>query len=925
VTSHNQAKTARPLTSEEPDHPEAPFVSATPVEASRGDEPSLATRSQGIAPAPASAAPSIARFLRSFQVLLRSARLYQKNHPRILESLETTERNLRSALALVSSVAVGVERGRLVVPMSVEEESEHSLPDPHGKLHNLADELSKCGITSLVFLPQTNLGELDLLASLLNAALSPGTIPSRNRGSVAGTHEQGALRVAPKARSQSWPERLAEQRISGILVNVQLERKVDPVLASLFAALLAYGAPEQQPAGDPATAPSGSQAAALNVGAATTDELIQALRLLAKLTPSLEQAQRSSPQQAAQVFHAALAESEHRIVSLLVTTLVREVPRQGEKPGPYVARLAEALVLDFVQEQFCAGRVAPIELRALFEHIGKELAAGAVPGAGLEGPTALASTGRPARVADWTDEGFPEVLHERFWAELPVREKSRVLRGADAWCMPVASLRRYLEELADANPDAPPGASPREARLVLLNYARCLQSGEAQARHIVAAGLVELHDSLEQLWPHQLPEELSRGLLQALAQETSPGIAGLLAAVTENVARSSVLKADYATFERILEALEQAPRDTEHAHLTALCECLVAGERWLLLVDAALANRALDPVLPRLLRRDPERLLDRLGLILTSPQGLDALPAMARLLRAVGEPALGVLQRWLLEPRHQRATSAVKLLAATQPSRLLDSLPQALPSWDWSLQDLAVAELARLGMQGTGSAFLCTVTEAHPLVVPMMLDQIGLAQETSAVPLLLEIAAGQIARLQDIFIRIKAIEALGRMRAKEAASLLGDFVGLRNGLTYAEPAGLRAVAEEALALIEDLPSSAHLRADYEALEKASLAFARPRRYLRVPLSAPFTAQIEGPQAAPARIHTLSLGGAFLESDRRLSVGEPIRVEIRAGLRRIHSTAVVRNVEPSGSGIEFVHMEQEDREKLRRLIRRLHRK
>ena len=920
MTSHNLAKTARPFTSEEPGHPEAPFVSATPVEASCGDEPSLATRSQGIAPAPASAAPSIARFLRSFQVLLRSARLYQKNHPRILESLETAEHNLRSALVLVSSVAVGVERGRLVVPMSVEEDSEHPLPDPHGKLHNLADELSKCGITSLVFLPQTNLGELDLLASLLKATPPPGAIPSRNRRSVAGTHEQGALRVAPKERSQSWPERLTEQHISGILVNVPLQRRVDTVLASLFAALLAYGAPEQQPAGDSAT-PPGSQAGAPNIGAATTDELIQALRLLAKLTPPLEQAQRSSPQEAAQAFHAALAESEHRIVSLLVTTVVREVPRQGEKPGPYVARLAESLVLDFVQEQFCAGRVAPAELRALFAQLGKELA-GAGPGAGFEGPTALASMGRPARVADWTDEGFPEVLHERFWDELPVREKSRVLRGADAWSMPVASLRRYLEELADASPDAPPGASPREARLVLLNYARCLLSGEAQPRRIVAAGLVELHNFLEQLWPHQLPEELSRGLLQALTQETSPGTAGLLAAVTENLARSSVSKADYATFERILEALEQAPRDTDHAHLTALCDCLVSGERWLLLVDAALANRPLDPVLPRLLRRNPERLLDRLGLILTSPQGLDALPAMARLLRAVGEPALAVLQARLFEPRRQRATTAVKLLAATQPERLLDSLPQALPSWDWSLQDLAVAELTRLGTRSTAGAFLRTVTEAHPLVVPMMLDQIGLAQEMSAVPLLLEIAAGQIARLQDIFIRIKAIEALGRMRAKEAAPLLGEFLDLRNGLTYTEPAGLRAAAEEALALIEDLPSSAHLRADYEALEKASLAFTRPRRYLRIPLSAPFAAQIEGPQAVPARVHTLSLGGAFLQSDRRLSVGEPIRVEIRAGLRRIHSTAVVRNVEPSGGGIEFVHMEQEDREKLRRLIRRL---
>jgi hypothetical protein len=33
-------------------------------------------------------------------------------------------------------------------------------------------------------------------------------------------------------------------------------------------------------------------------------------------------------------------------------------------------------------------------------------------------------------------------------------------------------------------------------------------------------------------------------------------------------------------------------------------------------------------------------------------------------------------------------------------------------------------------------------------------------------------------------------------------------------------------------------------------------------------------------------------------------------------------AVVRNVTPSGGGVEFVHMNQDDREKLRRLVNRL---
>jgi len=90
-----------------------------------------------------------------------------------------------------------------------------------------------------------------------------------------------------------------------------------------------------------------------------------------------------------------------------------------------------------------------------------------------------------------------------------------------------------------------------------------------------------------------------------------------------------------------------------------------------LLVDAALANRALDPVLPRLLQRDSERLLDRLTLLLTDPRGAELVPPMARLLRAIGVPVLNLLEARLYEARRQRVTAAIKLLAAADPERLL--------------------------------------------------------------------------------------------------------------------------------------------------------------------------------------------------------------------------------------------------------------
>src|SRR5207245_138426 len=145
----------------------------------------------------------------------------------------------------------------------------------------------------------------------------------------------------------------------------------------------------------------------------------------------------------------------------------------------------------------------------------------------------------------------------------------------------------------------------------------------------------------------------------------------------------------------------------------------------------------------------------------------------------------------------------------------------------------------------------------------------------------------------------------------DAASSLRDLTEPRDGLAYSEPAALRAAAEEALALIENRPSSARVRAAYETLEQITKPFAVHRRYARIPLESPLNAQIEGTPAPVMRVRTISLGGAYLESKRKLSVGDSIKLEIRSGLRRIHSTAVVRNLGPDGNGIEFVHMHEFD--------------
>jgi hypothetical protein len=821
------------------------------------------------------------RALHELHILLRSKRLYEKNHPQLLESLDASYESLRSAATALNGLELRVERGGIVVPKL----GEAHMEDPHGELQALAAELQRSGIQSLVFAKKFHVGELDTLAQLVKTALLKSEEPTKH------------------GSSPWWPARLLENGVEGIQVNASTERKVDTVLASLMAALVAYGgnAPRES-ANTPIQVPQ-------------IDDLVAALRLLARLTPPLEVARGLAPEEAARAIHGAMEEASRETVRMLLSAITVYAPREAERPQPYLLRLSESLIFEFLSAEFSAGTLTPVNVHPMFNRLGDVL----VGAGGYSGPHA--SQHLSSLATAWATDTHREQLIEKFWLELPPREKSKVLRGPEVWTVPVVALRQTLGQLAAAGADAP----RREARNIVLNYARRLEIEDPAARRAIAAGLNEMTAIIESLWPNQTPEDLSRGAMNALEKETIPESGALLAAFIETLGRIAVSRGDYAGFENILTTLERAPRDVEHEHVAALAHRLVAQDRWLLLVDAALANRALDPALPRLLQRDPERLLDRLTLLLSEPRGAEYVPAMARLLRTIGVPVLNLLETRLYEARRQRVSAAIRLLAAADTERLLRGLPRALASWEWNLQDLAVSEIARpanaASAHSAAFVFSAILADAHPLVVPMMIDQIGLSQETTAVAQLMEIAAGEHEILRDLFVRIKAIEALGRMRAIEAAELLRQLAEGREGLTYAEPAGLRAAAEDALALLENRPSSSRVRAAFEAAAQSNAGYVVPRRYIRVPLESPLRAQIDGAQAGLARVKTISLGGAYLESPKKLTVGDSIQLEVRSGLRKIHFTAVVRNIGPDGNGVEFVHMRDEDREKLRRLVQR----
>jgi hypothetical protein len=845
--------------------------------------------------------------LRNFHLLLRCQRLYEVDHPQRIAILGLAYDSLRHVVER-QKLELRVTHDGLVCPAF----GDANLPDATGEMLALSSALRQSGIRRITFLPKVSQEEVDILAELIKVSLM-----TMGQTTAAPTDAQTGAKTsdneAKGTRDVWWIKSFAERDVEGILVNTQVDRKVDTLLTSLIATLVAYGGHSPRIDSE-------------NVRLPGFDDLIATLKLLARITLPLEPARDLSPEAGSRAIHEAMEGASHDVVRLLLSAISQYSPEEGEVPQSYVKRLAESLIFEYLLAEFAAGSLTPVLVRPTFDRLGEVFVeAGKFPsahGAGNQAPSPPMM--QSSLAATWAAESYREKLVTRFWLELPPREKSLVLRGPDLWSVPVLALRQTLGNLADAGADAP----RREARHIVLNYARRLEHQDSRARQVVAAGLNELWPIIESLWPNQLPEDLSKGALAALRIEREPQTAAALATFIESLAHLAVVRGDYEGFEAILLASEQPSRDFDHDNLSTLAKRLFAQDRLFLLVDAGLAHRALDPVLPRLLERDPDKLLDRLTLLLAEERGGSLLPAMARLIRTIGVPVLTILETRLYEARPQRVTAAIKLLATADPDRLLRGLTRALPSWEWNMQDLAISELSRPtnapNAQTAAFVFASVLINAHPLVVPMMIDQIGLSGESSAIPQLMEIAAGEHTTLRDQFVRIKAIEALGRLRATESMQLLHLLAERRSGIAYAEPSGLRAAAEDALAVIEDRATSASVRATFDAPNAHGVVYAVPRRYTRVPLDAPLRAQVSAKAAGAslARVKTISLGGAYLESSKALSVGESVQLEVRSGLgKKIHCTAIVRNSTPGGNGVEFVHMNDEDRNKLRKLVLR----
>ena len=294
------------------------------------------------------------------------------------------------------------------------------------------------------------------------------------------------------------------------------------------------------------------------------------------------------------------------------------------------------------------------------------------------------------------------------------------------------------------------------------------------------------------------------------------------------------------------------------------------------------------------------------------------------LARSLGAPCAQHLKEALRNGGAEKAAMAIGLLSRLDPYAANELLPRRLRDNGRDFHDVIVRQLSIAGARERGRILANSLELLDTMILPLALDEIGMSGDQETAPKLLKLAEGGVVKNCTDYLRVKAIEALGRLRAAPAAPRLREFVESRKTLGWEYPEEIRTAAAQALSKFDlawarqFLPKSG-LDTNILALApldpKPNRDYVRQRRYKRVKLARNVPATISTANASySSAISVLSLDGGLLYGDVKLPVGAEATLKIPAGLRSISMQAVVRFVRNQKAGFEMVGMAIDDRVK-----------
>ncbi len=593
-----------------------------------------------------------------------------------------------------------------------------------------------------------------------------------------------------------------------------------------------------------------------------------------------------------------------------IAGLAAQAP-EGQPDESVLVKLAEHLAIRFALERFESGEVKVNAVRQMLDRMNQE----------IENLRKILG----AHEDKMTDAGLlveshRDILDRQFWAAVPDSGKQAVLLSGDAWCIPPKNVQSYVAHLIETGEVA-------QAISILQNYASCAESDEIDARKKTAMGLSEMAELYAKADPKLLGEAL-RHLGLRLSVEQDADLQTLVSAAFVRLSQEAATSRCFPVMEQALDLISGVEAQRPGVG-RSLRPKMGIEERIPQFVDEALRARQAVAGMTNVLKMLPQTAMEQLSTRFNRCSLREDAEHVSNLAADLGEEGLHYLRSTLRGGPIAEAVEMAGLLSKLDPEAVEVFLPARMRDFPRTSQDRIVRQISSSGAPGRCRILLELLDHVDPLIMPLVIDEIGVTSDRESLGRLLTIVDGDLPASGGPYLQVKAIEALGRIHAPESVNTLKRIVEAKKMFGWQHPQELRVAALQALMQME--PDWAREFVAKSGIDREELAlaplditpnskFVRQRRHTRVRLHKPVTAVSTNlKETCRLEIKTASLSGGVATISRHLAPGTHVQLKLQLGLRNVLATALMRDYRAQDMAFEIVDMSLDERSKYRRLL------
>jgi len=575
---------------------------------------------------------------------------------------------------------------------------------------------------------------------------------------------------------------------------------------------------------------------------------------------------------------------------------------------PMLLKLAEHVAIRFALDSYEKGELRVNAVKQLLDRMNTE----------IEGLRKILSTQEEMMAqAGLSVQSYTELLDQEFWEQVPEENKKEVLTSDEAWCVPPRNVRAFLEDMLRRG-------ELKTVNEVLMKYASCVGLEAPEARRTTAIGLSDLGELYGSGDGSALMDAIRR-LGNQLAIEREPELQTLVSAAFVRLSQEAASKRCYPAMQQALASLEsveaQRPGSTQ-----SLRPRIGAEERLPEFIEEAMRSGQIADGMMDILNLMPKATIHYVTNRFGHCGFRDDCDLLATIIRNLGEDATQRLLETLQTAPANESAEAIGLVSQLSPENVERILPARLSQWPRSAHDRAVRQLSAAPAQERARLLIALYDSLDVLIRPLAIDEMGMSGQSSCIPKLIELLQNDET---PAFTRVKAVEALGRLRASGASALFQRILDTRQVWRWVYPNELRIAAAQALLRVDPAVGMEKVAAsgiDRKELSlepsdpDANASVIRQRRYARLKLSRNLVAVTTNlRENFRLSIPELNLGGGIGSGERHLAPGSLLSLKFSHGVRNLKAQAIVRGARPQAMAFEFVDMDLDERYRLRKLL------